>query len=257
MRVPMNVPHSPIPLGKKPQAPAATMVEPRPAVKPKQAPKPVKPAREEAAPQSGSKKWLWAAMLLVVVGGGAGGVWKFQPELLGLPSASVLTAQPQGTTNLSAVPGSNTAKPADPVEAAIDSAAVRDSIRRFDSLLAVVRADSIRIAKAESIKIANAERERLRRLAAAGPKPIPPVERPSAPVASGTGSIRIASGTPNAALYINNRVDGVLSSPRLVNIPAGIAVRLSIRAQGCQDWDSTVTIPANSTTTIGRKFAKC
>jgi serine/threonine protein kinase len=256
-KVRMSVPMSPIPQGKKPLPPAATMAEPRPAVKAKPAAKAAKPARQEVAAEGGSKKWLWAAMVVLALGGGAGGVWKFKPELLGLPSATVIAPAPQSVTGLSVAPGSNAATPSDPVEAAIDSAAIRDSIRRAaDSIrVAFARAESLKIARAESIKFVNAERERLRRLAAANaPKP---VERPAAPVATGTGTIRIASGTPNAALYINNRIDALIQSPRLVSIPAGVPVRISIRAQGCEPWDSTVTIPANSTTLIGRKFAKC
>jgi hypothetical protein len=259
----MSVPMSPIPQGKKPQAPAETMAEPRPAVKPKSAPKvakAAKPAREESASEGGSKKWLWAAMLLLVVGGGAGGVWKFQPQLLGLPANPVAPVA-VNTTNLAVVPSGTVAAPSDPAEAAIDSAAIRDSIRRVDSLRLAFRADSLRIARAESIKFASQERERLRRLAAANATksaPPPVVRTPeTAPVATGTATIKIASGTPNAALYINGRIEGVISSAREVSILSGVPVRLSIRAQGCQDWDSTVTIPANTTKTIGRKFAKC
>jgi serine/threonine protein kinase len=259
-KVRMSVPMSPIPQGKRPAPPAATIAEPQPAVKPVARPKAAKaakPPKEEAATEGGSKKWLWAAMLLLVVGGGGGAVWKLKPELLGLAPAGGAVVTPQG--DVAARTGDNTAPAAEPVAAAIDSTAIRDSIRRSDSLrLAIARSDSIRIARAESIRIANAERERLRRLAAANqPRPEPVVERQAAPVATGTGSIRIASGTPNAALYINNRIDAIIGSPRVVNIPAGVPVRLSIRAQGCQDWDSTVTVPANTTTTIGRKFARC
>jgi serine/threonine protein kinase len=259
-KVRMSVPMSPIPQGKKPAAPAETMAEPRPAVK-KPAPKAAKaakPSREESASEGGSKKWLWAAMLLLVVGGGAGGVWKFKPELLGLPAASVAPA-PVNTASLTGAPNGAAAAPSDPVEAAIDSAAIRDSIRRVDSLRLAFRADSLRIARAESLRIVNAERERQRRLAAATKSAPPPTVRTPepAPVATGTATIKIASGTPNAALYINGRIEGLISSARDVSILAGVPVRLSIRAQGCQDWDSTVTLPANTTKGIGRKFAKC
>ena len=255
-KVRMSVPMSPIPQGKRPPAPAATIAEPQAAVKPVKRPKVTKPAKEDAAVESGSKKWLWAAMLLLVIGGGGGAVWKLKPELIGLAPAGGPVVTPQGGTN---APGGGPAAPAEVAVAAVDSTAIRDSIQRADSMrFAIARAESLRIVRAESIRFANAEKDRLRRLAAASqPKPEPVVARPAAPVASGTGSIRIASGTPNAALYINNRIDALISSPRVVNIPAGVPVRISIRAQGCQDWDSTVTIPANSTTTIGRKFARC
>ena len=248
-KVRMSVPMSPIPQGKKPAAPAATIAEPRPAVKPK--PKVAKPAPADE-PQSGSRKWLWAAMLLVVVGGGAGAVWKLRPDLLGLQSSTVIAPNPvapQGSVD------STSTVNAAPV---VDSTAIRDSIRRVDSArTAAFRAESIKVA--DSLRL---DRERQRRLAAANrPKPAAPtaLERQAAPAAvpTGTGTIRIASGTPNAALYINNKIEGLISSRRDVQIPAGVQVRLTIRAQGCLDWDSTVVIPANETTTIGRKFAKC
>ena len=264
-KIRMSVPMSPIPQGKKPAAPAATIAEPRPAVKPakKKAAKPA--ASEEEAQAGGSKKWLWAAMLLLAVGGGGFGAWKM--NLLGGAAAGTQVVPSEGAQ----LQGSNAAprqavtpapvSDSTPVAAvpAVDSTAIRDSIQRAAE--ASRRADSIRIARAaeraaaEKLRREQAATSSATKTAAADATPTRPVA--PAPVAGGTATIRIASPTPNAALYINDKIDNLLSSPRSVTIPAGVGVRLSIRAVGCGSWDTTVVLPAGSTTVIGRKQARC
>ena len=251
-KIRMSVPMSPIPMGKKPQPTAATMVEEKAVAKPAPRAAKPKPAKEEA--KSGSGMMMWAAVaLFVVLGGGAFGAWK-----MGLIGGGAAGTQVASTPE--AGPVAQTGAPIPPAQApvatapVVDSTAIRDSIRRVEE--ANRRADSIRIARAA--ERAAAEKLRRERAATASTTPATtPGPARTTPAAGGTGSIRIASGTPNAALYINDKVDNLLSSPRVVTIPAGVPVRLSIRAVGCGSWDSTVVVPAGVTTLIGRKFASC
>ena len=263
-KVRMSVPMSPIPQGKKPVAPAATIAEPRPAVKPAKQ-KAVKPAASEESQAGGSKKWLWAAMLLVTVGAGGFGAWKmnlFGGAATGTQAPSSEVAQLQGSNaapQQAVVPAP--VVDATPVAAApaVDSTAIRDSIRRVTE--ASRRADSIRIARAAE----RAAAEKLRREQAAANASTTTATanatptRPIAPaaVAGGSATIRIASPTPNAALYINDKIDNVLNSTRTVTIPGGVPVRLSIRAIGCGSWDTTIVVPPGSSAIIGRKQARC
>ncbi len=255
-KVRMSVPMSPIPTSKKAPSPAATMAEARP----KGAPRPVPQVKEEKE-EKGGRGWLWAAVLVIVLLGG--GFFAVKSGILAgiIGGAASPASVTQASSSQPASPGAQTAPTAaepavDTVTqvaqaAAVDSTAIRDSIARAR------RADSLRIARAESSRIAAAlERQRSKPpVEPVAKKPItPPVV---APVVPQTGQIRIASGTPGAVLYINSEVEGLLSSPRLVTIPAGVQVRLSIKASGCTPWDSTVIVVPGATTTIGRKYAKC
>ncbi|MEX2153975.1 MAG: hypothetical protein WD825_11600 [Gemmatimonadaceae bacterium] len=73
---------------------------------------------------------------------------------------------------------------------------------------------------------------------------------------TGTAQIRIASATPNAVLYVNGKVENLISAARDVTVPAG-AVRLSIRAPSCQPWDTVVQVAPNTRYAIGRRNPRC
>ena len=71
------------------------------------------------------------------------------------------------------------------------------------------------------------------------------------------GAVKIGSPTAGAYVYINGTIDPTpLTSVRTIPAPAG-SVRVSIKAEKCEPWDSIVTVPAGATVTIGRRFAKC
>ena len=80
---------------------------------------------------------------------------------------------------------------------------------------------------------------------------------PAAPVAaSQPAQVRLASSTPEAFLYVNDRVVGPISTVQYWNIPGGEPVRLSIRSVKCATpWDSTVNVAPGTQLTIGRRFA--
>lgn len=77
------------------------------------------------------------------------------------------------------------------------------------------------------------------------------------PALPSNGTIRIgSSGFVGAALYLNDRLVGVVSSLRSLNVaPGPVRIRLSI--ERCQDWDSTITVQRGDTITIGYRRPVC
>ena len=84
-----------------------------------------------------------------------------------------------------------------------------------------------------------------------------PAALPEAPIVPTTGILRIGTlGRVGAALYINDRLVGVVSALRALPVAPG-AVRIRLQIERCQDWDSTVTVTAGDTTTVGYRRPTC
>ena len=67
----------------------------------------------------------------------------------------------------------------------------------------------------------------------------------------------LGSRIPGAVLYIDNSPQGAMSGLRTVLIPAGKPVQLSIRADGCTPWDSTITTQSADSLRIGYRSPRC
>lgn len=275
-KVRMSVPMSPIPVQKRKPAPAPTVAEParKPARKPQQA--------SGGGARSGSGgKWLVAAVLtLAVLGGGGYAAMRFlQPAPAAAPQTQVQSpAQQQIPAQVSATPpaADSQATPANvdstrlaAAPPAVDEKARADSIAAAKARADRRRRDSIRIATALEKRIADSIR---RAAVVANKTPARTAAEPAAalqgsppaaaaaqpePEKPATATIRLGSPTPGAALYVDDNVDALISAVRVITVPAGKPVKLSIRAQGCQSWDTTVTLVPGSANTIGRRFAKC
>jgi len=255
-KIRMSVPMSPIPLGKKPPAAAATVVE---------------PARKPVQKKSRTGLWIGIAATLLILAGGGGYYLKFGTSAL-LSTASVTPAgnpvSPAAPATDSLGAGGGAGVPAaggalaiadstvaaTPAAPKVDSAAIRDSIEQ--ARLARLRTDSIRIARAErrrSDSIAQRIRDSVR-LANLAKAP-PPVAKPAGP--TGTATVRLASRTRNAAVYVNGEIESLISSARDVTVPAGVPVKLEIKATNCVPWDTTFVVQPNTRTPIGRRDPKC
>jgi hypothetical protein len=70
------------------------------------------------------------------------------------------------------------------------------------------------------------------------------------------GYVTIGARTGRVAtvLYVNGVNHGVLSGLRRVEVPAG-RVRLQLRAAGCTDWDTVLTV--NDSSRIGYRRPTC
>ena len=77
---------------------------------------------------------------------------------------------------------------------------------------------------------------------------------PSSTPAVGYVTIGARSGRVAAVLYVNGENRGVLSGLRRVAVPAG-RVRLQLRASGCTDWDTVLTVGDSSR--IGYRRPTC
>jgi len=79
---------------------------------------------------------------------------------------------------------------------------------------------------------------------------------PAAPVAGQPAQVRLGSPTPDAFLYVNDKVIGTISTAQYWNIPGGEAVKLTIKSVKCTTpWDTTVTVASGTQLTIGRRLA--
>ena len=72
------------------------------------------------------------------------------------------------------------------------------------------------------------------------------------------GYIHIGSRTQGAFLYVNGAVEGPISTLRFVSLPSNAPVKLQIKADKCAaTWDTTVTLRAIDTVTVGRRNLAC
>jgi hypothetical protein len=177
----------------------------------------------------------------------------------------------------------------------IDSAAIRDSIENFqraalayaDSVNradSIARADSLAVVAAaeaaEAARLAAARRSTPRRPAATPTRPAPQPAPPPAvvettrvvvttpapaptptpvepPAPAGPGTVRIGSRIPGAVLYIGDEVRPIgQRGVQTLTFPAG-PVTISIRAENCARWDTTFTVGAAQTHTIGYRPTSC
>jgi hypothetical protein len=67
----------------------------------------------------------------------------------------------------------------------------------------------------------------------------------------------LGSRIPGAVLYIDNNPQGAMSGLRNVLVPAGKPVQLSIRADGCVPWDTTITTQSADSLRIGYRSPRC
>lgn len=80
---------------------------------------------------------------------------------------------------------------------------------------------------------------------------------PAPPAATAPGTIRIGSRIPLAVLYIGEEVRPIGEQGiQTLSFPAG-QVRISIRAEKCAAWDTTFTVVAGQTHTIGYRPVSC
>jgi hypothetical protein len=71
------------------------------------------------------------------------------------------------------------------------------------------------------------------------------------------GTLRLGSRTPNATLYVSGVAYSATEAVRSIPVTPGEPIVLSIRATGCQQWDSTVTVAAGDTADVGFRNARC
>ncbi|MCC7003588.1 MAG: protein kinase [Gemmatimonadaceae bacterium] len=78
------------------------------------------------------------------------------------------------------------------------------------------------------------------------------------PIVPALGWIKIGSRIPLATLYVNEQPAVVIGGkgPRLVTVRAGQA-RVSLRADGCANWDTTLTVASLDTAVIGFRAPRC
>jgi len=67
----------------------------------------------------------------------------------------------------------------------------------------------------------------------------------------------LGSRVAGSVLYMDGQPQGVIQSLRVVLVPPGKAIQLSIRAEGCVAWDSTVTTQAADSVRIGFRNPRC
>ena len=255
----LSVPMSPIPATKKRPAPAPTAIEPQAQAGGKRK----APSAASTEAKGGAGKWIGIAAVLVALAGGGYYYANFMR-----PSAAPDTGA-QVALNQTVAPQQQTAAPAAtdssaPVQQAaaaapnVDSMAAAIEARMLERQRQQRRDDSIRAVRlaaqqAKAVKTAPAETRSVAATSTAAPQQqAAPVQSTPAPVVEVTGRVRIGSRTPGAALYINGKLDGPLSSPRFVTIAAGVPVRVEVKADACAArFDTLVTLAANEDRTIG------
>lgn len=65
------------------------------------------------------------------------------------------------------------------------------------------------------------------------------------------------SRTPAAFIYVDGQPQGAVRSLRTVLVPPGVPVKISIRADKCTAWDSTVTVRAADSVRVGYRQLVC
>ena len=91
---------------------------------------------------------------------------------------------------------------------------------------------------------------------AAVPAPTPAAPQvPAGPPAM--GFVRIGSRIPLAVLYVDGVATDPLSSLRVVAVQPGKGRRIGVHADGCQPWDTTITVVSNDTSRINLRNPTC
>ncbi len=82
------------------------------------------------------------------------------------------------------------------------------------------------------------------------------VPEPQTP-AQTTGRIQLATRTPGAMLYLNGEPLQVMGTrPQVISLQVG-RNQISLVAEGCTSWDTTITVVASTTQSIGRRELRC
>jgi serine/threonine-protein kinase len=78
------------------------------------------------------------------------------------------------------------------------------------------------------------------------------------PIELAVSWIKIGSRIPLATLYVNDQPPALIGGrgPRLVTVRSG-QVRVSLRAEGCANWDTTLTVATRDTAIIGFRAPRC
>jgi hypothetical protein len=91
----------------------------------------------------------------------------------------------------------------------------------------------------------------------------PPVAAPvqqaePEPTVEAPGSVFIRSNIEGSILFVNDQPHGIIGGRgnQTIELPAG-QLRLSLRAEGCTNWDSTVTVRAGERTSVGNRNPRC
>jgi tRNA A-37 threonylcarbamoyl transferase component Bud32 len=74
--------------------------------------------------------------------------------------------------------------------------------------------------------------------------------------AAGTGTIMLGSSDSHAVLFVDRKPLGVLGELRSWQVPVG-SIRLSVYADGCVPWDSTVVVTPEAAVEIGYRDPDC
>ncbi|MEX2178396.1 MAG: protein kinase [Gemmatimonadaceae bacterium] len=262
-KIRMSVPMSPIPVTRKAAPAAATVAEPRGKGKP--LPKPLAQTQVEEKSGGGAGKWIGIAA--VVLGLAGGGTYYYMNFLK--PKAA--ETQPLAAAPAAQDSSASAAVAPVPVDSAAIAQARSDSIIRATALEAIAireAADSVaRAREATRLAAARSAEQRRQQAAASTTPPVTrgettPVQQQAArapepqPVAR-FGTVRLGSRTPNAVLYIDGVAEAAISTVRFIRIPAARPVHLSVQAEGCSRWDTTLTVIPDSTTTIGMRTRTC
>lgn len=67
----------------------------------------------------------------------------------------------------------------------------------------------------------------------------------------------LGSRTPAAFIYVDGQPQGAVKSLRTVLVPPGVPVKISIKADKCAQWDSTVTVRAADSIRVGYRQLVC
>ncbi|MDX2183759.1 MAG: protein kinase [Gemmatimonadaceae bacterium] len=84
---------------------------------------------------------------------------------------------------------------------------------------------------------------------------VPAVAPPSPPPA--LASIRIGTRDQNDVLYVNGAAQTPMSGLRTIKLPPGVPHTLSVRANGCVPWDTTITLTAGQSVPLNYKKSEC
>ncbi|HJQ19989.1 MAG TPA: hypothetical protein VJ867_06545 [Gemmatimonadaceae bacterium] len=69
--------------------------------------------------------------------------------------------------------------------------------------------------------------------------------------------VLLGSRIPGSVLYVDGQPQGVIQGLRVVLVPPGKDVQLSVRADGCTAWDSTVVTQAADSIRVGFRNPRC
>ncbi|HEY8174924.1 MAG TPA: hypothetical protein VIF32_04480 [Gemmatimonadaceae bacterium] len=67
----------------------------------------------------------------------------------------------------------------------------------------------------------------------------------------------LGSRIAGSVLYVDGQPQGIIQGLRLVLVPPGKTLQLSIKAENCASWDSTVTTQAADSIRIGFRNPRC